>query len=83
MTFAQPIWLYGLFLMPVLAALTSYNDRRNRKRLERLVASTFDLARGDQARVDRVPELGHHDEVVQRRGVGSVTGFARLDYPLL
>jgi Ca-activated chloride channel family protein len=39
MTFAQPIWLYGLFLMPVLAALTSYNDRRNRKRLERLVAS--------------------------------------------
>ena len=39
MTFAQPIWLYGLFLLPVLAALTSYNDRRNRKRLERLVAS--------------------------------------------
>jgi len=39
MTFAQPIWLYGLLLMPVLAALTSYNDSRNRKRLERLVAS--------------------------------------------
>jgi len=39
MTFAQPIWLYGLFLILVLAALTSYNDRRNRKRLERLVAS--------------------------------------------
>jgi Ca-activated chloride channel family protein len=39
MTFAQPIWLYGLLLIPVLAALVSYNDHRNRKRLERLVAS--------------------------------------------
>jgi Ca-activated chloride channel homolog len=39
MTFAQPTWLYGLLLIPLLAALTSYSDRRNRKRLERLAAS--------------------------------------------
>jgi Ca-activated chloride channel family protein len=39
MTFAQPIWLFGLLLMPLLAVLTFYSDRRNRKRLERLVAA--------------------------------------------
>jgi len=39
MTFAQPIWLYGLLLIPLLAGLTTYSDRQNRKRLERLAAS--------------------------------------------
>ena len=39
MTFAQPTWLFGLLLLPVLAALALYKDRRNRSRLERLVAS--------------------------------------------
>jgi len=46
MTFAQPTWLYGLLLIPLLAAATFYSDRRNQKRLERLVASRLlpDLA---------------------------------------
>ena len=39
MTFAQPTWLYGLLLLPPLAALALYKDRRNQSRLERLVAS--------------------------------------------
>jgi len=38
MIFAQPMWLYGLILIPFLAALTFQNDRRSRKRVERLVA---------------------------------------------
>ncbi len=36
-------------------------------RVERLVAAAFHLPRRDQARVDRVAELGHHDQVVQRQ----------------
>jgi Ca-activated chloride channel homolog len=46
MTFAQPTWLYGLLLIPLLAAVTFYSDRRNQKRLERLAASRLlpDLA---------------------------------------
>src|SRR5215472_5797178 len=39
MTFAQPTWLYGLLLLPVLVTLVLYKDRQNRSRLERLVAS--------------------------------------------
>jgi len=39
MTFAQPTWLYGLLLLPALAALALYKDRRNQSRLGRLVAS--------------------------------------------
>jgi len=39
MTFVQPTWLYGLLLLPPLAALALYKDRRNQSRLERLVAS--------------------------------------------
>jgi Ca-activated chloride channel family protein len=63
MTFAQPIWLYGLLLMPVLAALTSYNDRRNRKRLERLVAARLipdlaDAAPRTQKIIKRILFLG-------------------------
>ena len=46
--------------------------------VERLVAPALDPARGDQTRVDRVAELGHHDEVVQRRGARFETGFAVL-----
>ena len=48
-------------------------------RVERLVAAALDLARRDEARVDRVAELGDHDEVVERCGPGFVTGFARVD----
>ena len=43
--------------------------------VERLVAAALDLAGRDQAGVDRVAELGDHDEVVQRRGL--VCGLAR------
>jgi Ca-activated chloride channel family protein len=63
MTFAQPIWLLGLLLMPLLAALTFYSDRRNRKRLERLVATRLlpDLTDGaprTQVIIKRVLFLG-------------------------
>jgi Ca-activated chloride channel family protein len=63
MTFAEPTWLYGLILMPLLAALTFYNDRRNRKRLERLVASRLlpdltDAAPRMQVIIKRIMFLG-------------------------
>ena len=38
MTFGEPLWLFGLLLIPILAALTWYNDRRRQERLERLAA---------------------------------------------
>jgi Ca-activated chloride channel homolog len=63
MTFAQPTWLYGLLLIPLLAALGLYSDRRNRKRLERLVASRLlpdlaDTAPRTQRIVKRIMFLG-------------------------
>src|ERR1700747_2710408 len=38
MTFGQPAWLWGLLLLPFLAALIVYDDRRRQARLRRLVA---------------------------------------------
>ena len=39
MTFGEPILLWCLLVLPLLAALTIYNDRRRKRRLERLVAT--------------------------------------------
>jgi Ca-activated chloride channel homolog len=39
MTFGEPAWLWGLLVLPFLAALSVYNDRRRRMRLARLVAA--------------------------------------------
>src|SRR5262249_13450375 len=63
MTFAQPTWLYGLLLLPALAAIALYKDRRNQSRLERLVASRLlpdltDAAPGMQVVIKRVLFLG-------------------------
>jgi Ca-activated chloride channel homolog len=38
MTFGEPAWLWGLLVLPFLAALSVYNDRRRRMRLAQLVA---------------------------------------------
>ncbi len=38
MTFGEPAWLWGLLVLPLLAALIVYNDRRRQARLRRLVA---------------------------------------------
>jgi len=38
MTFGEPAWLWGLLLLPFLAALIVYSDRRRQMRLKRLVA---------------------------------------------
>ena len=38
MTFGEPTWLWGLLVLPFLAALIVYNDRRRQSRLARLVA---------------------------------------------
>jgi Ca-activated chloride channel homolog len=38
MTFGEPAWLWGLLVLPFLAALMVYNDRRRQTRLARLVA---------------------------------------------
>jgi Ca-activated chloride channel homolog len=38
MTFGGPAWLWGLLVLPFLAALMVFNDRRRQKRLARLVA---------------------------------------------
>jgi Ca-activated chloride channel family protein len=37
-TFGEPAWLWGLLVLPFLAALIVYNDRRRQARLRRLVA---------------------------------------------
>jgi Ca-activated chloride channel family protein len=63
MTFAQPIWLYGLLLIPLLAGLVLHSDRQNRKRLERLAASRLLPSLADtpprmQAIVKRILFLG-------------------------
>jgi Ca-activated chloride channel family protein len=63
MTFAQPTWLYGLLLLPALAAIALYKDRRNQSRLERLVASRLvpdltDAAPRMQIVIKRVLFLG-------------------------
>jgi len=39
MTFGEPAWLWGLLVLPFLAALSVYNDRRRRMRLAQLVAT--------------------------------------------
>jgi len=39
MTFGEPSLLWCLLVLPLLASLTIYNDRRRKKRLERLVAA--------------------------------------------
>ena len=36
MTFGEPTWLWGLLVLPFLAALIVYNDRRRQSRLARL-----------------------------------------------
>src|SRR5208282_1572008 len=38
MSFGEPSWLWGLLVLPLLAALIVYNDRRRQTRLRRLVA---------------------------------------------
>ena len=38
MTFGEPAWLWGLLVLPLLAGLIVYNDRRRQARLRRLVA---------------------------------------------
>lgn len=38
MTFGEPAWLWGLLIVPFLAALIVYNDRRRQARLRRIVA---------------------------------------------
>jgi len=39
MTFGEPAWLWGLLVLPLLAALIIYNDRRRQMRLGQLVAA--------------------------------------------
>ena len=39
MTFGEPAWLWGLLVLPFLAALGVNNDRRRRRRLAQLVAT--------------------------------------------
>jgi Ca-activated chloride channel homolog len=39
MTFGEPLWFFGLLVLPLLAGLIRYNDRRRQKRLEKLVAT--------------------------------------------
>jgi Ca-activated chloride channel homolog len=39
MNFGDPVWLWGLVVLPFLAALIVHNDRRRQTRLRRLVAS--------------------------------------------
>jgi Ca-activated chloride channel family protein len=38
MSFGEPSWLWGLLVLPLLAALIVYNDRRRQARLRQLVA---------------------------------------------
>ena len=38
MSFGEPSWLWGLLVLPFLAALIVYNDRRRQARLRQLVA---------------------------------------------
>ena len=38
MSFGEPTWLWGLLVLPLLAALIVYNDRRRQARLRQLVA---------------------------------------------
>jgi Ca-activated chloride channel homolog len=39
MTFGEPLWFFGLLVLPVLAGLIWYTDRGRQKRLEKLVAA--------------------------------------------